>query len=341
MKPNFDPNAISPKNGCFLGLDYTPEEADMVLLQAPWDVTTSYRPGTVHGPEAVIEASYQLDMFSPYVKNAWDLKIGTIPLNKTWKNLSRSLRGEAEKIISALEKGKPESDPELKKYFMSVNESGAAFHQQLYQETKSLLAKKKKVVTLGGDHSVSLGPIQAHVEKYPDMSVLHIDAHADLRKAYEGFTHSHASIMYNVIQSTKLKKLVQVGIRDVSPAEIALIESTDRIKTFFDWELKEILFEGVSWQKITDKIIQSLSKHVYVSFDIDGLDPKYCPNTGTPVPGGLEFDQAVYLFRQIKHSGKKIIGGDLLEVAPSGDADQWDGNIGARMLWQLFLSMAE
>lgn len=339
MKTNFDPNAISPKNGCFLGLNHTPQTSDIVLQLAPWDVTTSYRPGTVYGPETIIEASYQLDMYSPYIKEAWNTKIATLPLSNEWKKLSISLRAEAVKVISALEKGASEDDPEVKVTLARVNDRGATFHHQLYAATKALLEKNKKVVTVGGDHSVSLGPLQAYVEKYPDLSVLHIDAHADLREAYEGFTHSHASIMYNVIKTTKLKKLVQVGIRDVSPAEINLIESTDRIKTFFDWDLKSRAYEGDTWKNVADEIVASLSAQVYISFDIDGLDPKYCPNTGTPVPGGLEFDQAVYLFQSVKRAGKKIIGADLLEVAPGPNADQWDGNIGARVLWQMCLSM--
>ena len=339
MKTNFDPNAISPKNGCFLGLKHTVADSDIVLQQAPWDVTTSYRPGTVYGPECIIEASYQLDMYSPYVKDAWNTKIATIPMSQEWKKLSASLRSEAVKVISALEKGASEDDPEIKAILARVNDRGATFHHQLYVETKALLEKNKKVVTVGGDHSVTLGPLRAYVEKYPDLSVLHIDAHADLREAYEGFTHSHASIMYNVIQETKLKRLVQVGIRDVSPAEIKLIESSDRIKTFFDWNLKNKAYEGNTWKQIADEIVATLSTQVYISFDIDGLDPKYCPNTGTPVPGGLEFDQAVYLFQSVKKAGKKIVGGDLLEVAPGGNGDQWDGNIGARALWQVCLSM--
>lgn len=338
-KPAFDPNAISPKNGCFLGLDYSLEESPIAIVQAPWDVTTSYRPGTVYGPEAVIEASYQLDMYSHHTETAWNTKIATLPLKKQWKQLSVTLRSEAEKIISSLEKGIPEDDDKIQKMLQTVFEKGKDFHEGLYEDVSGLLKMGKKVITLGGDHSVSLGPIKAHQEKYPDMSILHIDAHADLRKAYEGFTHSHASIMYNVMEKIKIKKLVQVGVRDVSATEISYIEKSDRIKTFFDWTITDKLYAGTTWDQIADQIVAELSPQVYISFDIDGLDPKLCPNTGTPVPGGLELSQITHLFLKLKKSGKKVVGGDLVEVAPSPKGDEWDGNVGARALWQMCLAL--
>ncbi len=188
---------------------------------------------------------------------------------------------------------------------------------------------------LGGEHSTPLGLIEAIDSQNKPFGILQIDAHADLRNAYEGFQQSHASIMYNVVQNCKnLHKLVQVGIRDVAQSEIDLIEESTKITTFFDWKIKQELYEGKSWKSIVDTIIAELPQRVYISFDIDGLKPYLCPNTGTPVAGGFELEEINYLFFSLIHAGKEIIGFDLNEVGTDSTSD-WDANVGARALWNL------
>ena len=116
---------------------------------------------------------------------------------------------------------------------------------------------------------------------------------------------------------------------------MALVKSDRRIVMFDDWQLQVNAFNGVTWADQCQKIIAQLPEKVYISFDIDGLNPVYCPHTGTPVPGGLEFNQAIYLIRSLVRAGKTIIGFDLCEVAPGEVRDEWDGNVGARILYKL------
>ncbi|HQQ12694.1 MAG TPA: arginase family protein, partial [Bacteroidales bacterium] len=164
--------------------------------------------------------------------------------------------------------------------------------------------------------------------------ILQLDAHLDLRNAYEGFKYSHASIFYNALQFDAITKLVQVGIRDYCEEEADFVRSSNgRITVFYDRDIRKRMFEGSSWRELTDEMIAELPDKVYVSIDIDGLDPKLCPNTGTPVPGGLQFEELIYMLNRLKASGKEIIGFDLCEVAPG--EDEWDGNVGARVLYQL------
>ena len=141
--------------------------------------------------------------------------------------------------------------------------------------------------------------------------------------------------MYNALQAIpKLEKLVQVGIRDFCEEELDEISgSNGRIVTYFDKLIKERQYEGESWKSIADDIISQLPQNVFISFDIDGLDPKLCPHTGTPVQGGFDTDQVFYLFKKLVQSGKKIIGFDLNEVGVSHD--EWDENVGARVLYKL------
>lgn len=332
---SIDPNALAQHNGEFFGLETKPGQEKIQVLCVPWDVTTSYRAGTVKGPDAVLEASYQVDLFSPDVEEAWNLPMLRAKAKADWDKKSKKLRKISEEYLEFLEAG---GDVAKSKKFRAVlakiNQATAELNDWVYAETKKILAQKKKVLLLGGDHAVPLGAIRAYAEAYPDLSILHFDAHADLRDAYEGFQDSHASIMFNALKRTPIKKIVQVGVRDCSSGEVALIRADKRMKTYFDWDLKEKKYAGEPWGKIADEIVSHLSPHVYISFDIDGLDPKLCPNTGTPVPGGLEFTEATAIIRAVLKAGKKVVGADLVEVAPAKD-NEWDANVGARLLFQL------
>ncbi len=167
------------------------------------------------------------------------------------------------------------------------------------------------------------------------MGILHLDAHADLRDAYEGFTWSHASIFHNVMTRIRgVARLVQVGVRDLGEAENGMIESSEgRIVTFFDPDLAAAKEEGTPFARIADNIVAQLPKDVYLSWDIDGLDPTLCPGTGTPVPGGLSWNEAIGLLRAIHRAKKRIVGLDLCEVSPG--ETEWDANVGARLMYKM------
>jgi agmatinase len=198
----------------------------------------------------------------------------------------------------------------------------------------AVLDEDKMPVTLGGDHSVPYGAIRAYAEKYPKLGILHLDAHADLRDAYEGFTWSHASIFHNVMTKLPIAKLVQAGVRDLGSAENQMIATSNgRIVTFFDSDVAARKENGDSFADIADDIVAELPQHVYLSWDIDGLDPTLCPSTGTPVPGGLSWNEAIGLLRALIRARKRIVGLDLCEVAP-GDTE-WDANVGARLLYKM------
>ncbi|HUS63859.1 MAG TPA: arginase family protein, partial [Kofleriaceae bacterium] len=216
------------------------------------------------------------------------------------------------------------------------NELGARLNDWLRREVDAWLDRGRLVGVVGGDHAAPLGAIQALARRHPGLGVLHVDAHADLRDAYEGFTWSHASIMFNVVREADVGRLVQVGIRDLCEAEADLIRgSGGRVVTHFDAELKARQYDGEAWGAQCARIVADLPRDVYVSFDIDGLDPTLCPHTGTPVPGGLQFAEAAALVAAVVKSGRRIVGFDLCEVAPGPDGDEWDANVGMRLLYKL------
>ena len=332
----FDPNSAGNPNNNLFGLPFSEDDAKLVLLPVPWEVTVSFGSGTARSAEQIMKASLQVDLFDPDVENGW--KQGFFLKEADRKILLKSdyLRKEAELYIDYISKGDAvENNQFMCKTLKEVNEGGYFLNNWVYQQTKYLLDKNKIVGLLGGDHSTPLGFMKAVAEKHGDFGVLQIDAHCDLREAYEGFVYSHASIMYNALKEIpNLQKLVQVGIRDYSEGEHQFIRQNEsRIRTYFEKEIREREFEGETFRQIAGEIVQQLPDKVYISFDIDGLDPKLCPNTGTPVPGGFETEQVFYLFKQIIKAGKKIVGFDLSEVSTSENG--WDANVGARVLFKL------
>lgn len=334
---DYDPNDVGVDNGNYFGMPFTPDEADLVLVSAPWDVTASYGGGQSFGPDAIIGASTQLDFYDAVSPNQWKRGIATVPIDYTIQDRSAMLRVDARRVIKFLEEGGTMLDSSLLPSRRNrVNHGSEELNTMVYEQTKEWLDKGKLVGLVGGDHSTPLGFIKALAEKHGPMGILHIDAHCDLRKAYEGFTYSHASIMYNVLNEVpEVEKIVQVAIRDYCDDEVQLAESTPRVEQFPDYAIATKAFEGITWAAQCDQIISSLPEKVYISFDIDGLAAENCPSTGTPVPGGLSFNQAVYLLNKVVESGRKVIGFDLVEVAPANKEDEWDANVGARMLYKM------
>jgi agmatinase len=330
---NFDPSGIGVDNGNLLGLPFDYDSANIIVFGIPWEVTVSYGSGTAFGPNAVLASSRQLDLYDFDNPEGWKQGIFMVEIPKDIQQKNEVLRQDAARIIEHMEQGKRiEDDPNLTQVLKTVNQECQAVNQWLFEQAQAAIKQGKKVAAIGGDHSVPLGAIQALAESYPEFGILHIDAHADLRDAYEGFEFSHASIMFNALKLTQISKLVQVGIRDISQDEVNLIhQSEGRVSAYYDPQLKQKLYGGVSWLEICKQIVAELPQNVYISFDVDGLDPKLCPNTGTPVPGGLELEQAFFLFREVVNSGREIIGFDVCEVGNS----EWDGNVGARAVYKL------
>ncbi len=331
---NFNPNAVGDASNTIYGLPFHTKNAKVVILPVPWEVTVSYSAGTANGPQAVYDASFQVDLFDPLIKDAWKMGIAMQAVDKKIKAQSRLLRKKAEIYIDAYIKaaGKKESAT-MRKTREEINAACRKLNEWVMNQSLAQLEKGKIAALLGGDHSTPLGLMQALASKHKSFGILQIDAHADLRDAYEGFEFSHASIMFNALKIPQVKQLVQLGIRDYCEDEFNIIQKDKRITTFFDRDIKQSQYKGESWEKICDRVISTLPKNVYLSFDIDGLDPKLCPNTGTPVPGGFEFEQIVFLLEKLVASKRTIIGFDINEIAPG--KDEWDANVGARMLYKV------
>jgi len=332
--PSFDPDAAATGDGLF-GLSTTPAAASVVVIPVPFDATTSYRPGTAGGPAAVLEASKQVDLEDLQYGPVWQAGIAMNPISRKIAALSKSARKAAEPVIAA--GGAEPGNRTHAKALAAVNAASASVNEFVAHEARAILDRGAIPALLGGDHASPFGLIEELAKRHKGLGVLQIDAHMDLREAFEGFTFSHASIYHNVMtRIPRVSKLVQVGIRDFGSRERAFAEnSMSRVKVFYDQAIRDRQFAGTPWGAIAKDIVAALPKEVYISFDIDGLSPDHCPNTGTPVPGGLSFPEVCHLLEMLAKSGRRIVGFDLVEVAPGPNGEDWNANVGARVLYKM------
>ena len=267
----------------FLNIDEKYSSVDtssICILQAPYEHTVSYGGGTARGPQAIIDASAYVEFYDDETRRelCFDVGIATLPE----LDLGSAVDAEALLLIS--------------------------------EQVRALLDQGKFVVTLGGEHTISAAPIAEHYRKYPTMSVLQFDAHSDLRDTYEGSTFSHASVMARVTEFMSPQRLTQVGIRALCKEEATFIDH-HKVNTFYASALHRGLHgSGVdAWARA---VVATLSDDVYISFDVDGLDPSIIPSTGTPEPDGLTYHEAIQVVREVVRSGRRIVGLDVVELAP-------------------------
>ncbi len=252
-------------------------DSEIVILSAPYEHTVSYGGGAEKGPEAIIKASAYVEFYDNETDQELCFDKGIATLQPI--NLSEIKDKEAIDKIS--------------------------------NYVTELINMNKFVVTLGGEHTISTAPIWAHFQKYPNMCVLQFDAHSDLRHSYQDSIYSHASIMARVAEFFPNNKIHQVGIRAQCKEE-ALFIKDNQINTYYASDLRTNKY-GTNWQKT---IVDNLSDEIYITFDVDFFDPSIMPATGTPEPDGFLYSETLDVLREIRKQGKKIVGLDVVELAP-------------------------
>ena len=313
MTDRFDVDAPAGPDAGMFGLTQTLDEAAVRVIPVPWEGTVSYGGGTSKAPARVLEASWQVELFHPVWRDTiWPRGVAMEPIDPA--------------VVAWNEAADASGSPHV------INPLSVEIDKWVNRRTKAAIDAWKVPAVLGGEHSVALGGMLAAVKRHRGVGVLQLDAHADLRVGYEGMDRSHASVMHNLLElAPELKALVQVGLRDVGRAESNRIESDPRIRAFFDHVMAERMCRGTPWSAIVVEIIDPLPEQVWVSVDVDGLEPSLCPYTGTPVPGGLTWWQATFLLRELARSGRRVVGFDVCET---GD-DPWDANVAARLVYEL------
>lgn len=253
------------------------QDSSIAIIQAPYEHTVSYGKGAALGPKAIIEASWQVEFYDD--------------------EFDREL---------CFEKGIATIEP-----IEFGNKIDQDALELIYQQASDLLALNKFVVTLGGEHTISTAPIKAHLEKFPNMSILQFDAHSDLRDSYQDSKYSHASIMARVCEFFPPSKITQVGIR-AQCIEESLFIKQNHINTFYASGIRTGKY-GHDW---IEKLVNTLGNEIYITFDVDAFDSSIMPTTGTPEPDGISYRDSLNIFREIVNQGKKIIGFDVVELAP-------------------------
>jgi agmatinase len=322
----------------FLRLPTARTDARVVLVGVPFDATTSYRPGTAHGPLAVLEASAQVDLEDLRLGRICDRGIVMEPIEGWIAELSSAVRPDAEVLIEV--EGEPPVDEDARGLVNAASERLRAYVRERVAE---ILSEGKTPGLVGGEHSVPLGAIEACARHAGEIGILQVDAHMDLRDAYCGLAHSHASIMRNALTMVPgVKALAQIGIRDYCREELEFAHSArdtlgKPVTTVFGEDISDTGGDPVLFKNLVERALETLPDTIYVTFDIDALEVYLCPNTGTPVPGGLSFSQAAAIIKAVIDSGKKVVGFDLVEVAPDPDPGvrSIDAVVGARVLYKM------
>jgi len=324
----FDPDAAASKDSGLFGLSTRYADAKIVVAPVPFAATVSYGGGAERGPDAILAASHQVDLYDWHFGRIYEAGIhlmapdpAVVAAHAPARDAVLANQAGAEQSVAA-------------GHVRTVDAAGALVNDSLREMVEPLLDEDRVVGVLGGDHSIPFGAIAAAAERRP-LGILHVDAHADLRVAYEGYAWSHASIMHNVLQRCPaVSRIVQLGVRDYSEGELRAIHGADgRVISHFDADWQARRFAGDPFDSLVDEALGALPERVWISVDIDGLDPGLCPNTGTPVPGGFAFAEVAHILARLAASGRHIVGFDLVEVAPG--QDEWDANVGARLLYKL------
>ncbi len=266
--------------------EFANERAKVVILPVPFDLTTTYQKGTDQGPAALIEASRNLELYDIETDfEPYTLGIHTAP---------------------AIEE-----------------KTSEAMLNKLYERVSEFLKQDKFLVTIGGEHSISQAPIRAFAQKYPGLSVLQLDAHADLQVAYEGDPFSHASVMARIHEIPDIANIVAVGIRSMSSEELPLL---NRKSTYFAHDI----WNQDNW---IDAVVADLEEQVYITFDLDVFDPAIMPSTGTPEPGGLYWYPILNLLQKIAKN-RTIVGCDIVELCPN-PANKAPDFLAAKLVYKL------
>lgn len=271
----------------FMGFEASYDESDVVLFGAPFDGTTSFRPGTRFGPDHMRRDSIGLELYSPYRNRSLDEC-------KLYDHGDLDFPfGRADRVL-----------------------------HQIEELAGKIIADGKKPLMIGGEHLVTYGVVKAMVGQYPDLRIVHLDAHADLRDDYMGEKFSHATVIRRCMDHLEPKAVFQFGIRSGSQEE-------------FEWQSEHTTMERFTIRSLADQIEMLKGYPVYLTIDLDVLDPSVFPGTGTPEPGGIQFHDLLWAFDQL--AALNIVGADLVELSPHYDASGVSTAVAAKALRELAL----
>jgi agmatinase len=295
------------------------------VYSVPLSLSTTFRHTTHAAPQAIQSMMNQLDPSQPYALPSVELI--WLPIQPKIQTLQTNYQSASQDIIKLFNANKPLTTAQ-QVTLQSINKETEACYQTIEADCTAAL-KKDPVIVCGGEHGCGLGYIKALSKQGQEFGILQIDAHMDCRTHYAEYTFSHASAITHY--SPYATHITQVGIRDYAEEEqVFQSNSATTFSVFYDDQLHADLFKGNTWHAICEKIIESLPKNVVISLDIDGLCPSYCPDTGTPVPGGLSYNQCCYLLSMVAQQ-RQIIGAELVEVG-EGTNEDTNAIIGARLL---------
>ena len=326
----------SGDSGCYFRDTTPPDKAQVVIVSAPWDVTSAGGDGSAYAPDAIIDSSAHLGLFDAASGISLDGKVATATINYDIQENSQRLGVDAGKVISHIEDGGLIAGEYFTRKVARVDEGFVRMHDSIYSQTGHWLEAGKSVGVVGGDHTVGFGAVRAVAEHEGEIGVLYIDAYCDMRLAGESiFNYSHLSAARNIMEEIPaVVRMVQVGVRDTGSEEYERVKADKRMSLFLMDYLAAARFGGRSWSDICDEVVAQLPQKVYISIDASVLALDCCPHSKRPVAGGLSFNETIFLINAVVASGRAIVGFDLTGIVPKF-GNNTDAVTGARLLAKL------
>ena len=329
MMQQFNPNGSAIRNNKLFGLPYSLNEAKTICLPFCFDATSSFNKGSSASAQHILDLSTQLDICIDYIPELWKNPLAMAPICNNQVKINSAISKLADEHILSIEESKSIDASKLN----YINKSCMSLFNSMIQTCKNYLDQNKKLILLGGEHSVSYSLLKAlNKSDTPSFGILHFDSHLDGRDCYQGFEHSHASIMHKAKTLGCVKQIISVGIRDYCNEEKEWASCSNKHSVYYQHQLDELLFTGKTWDYICQDILNNLPDYVYISIDVDVLDAAYVGNTGTPVSGGLSPNHLYYFFKKLYQSNKVIIAGDIVETG----SHHLDVLLSARLLMHLW-----
>ncbi len=328
--------ADSGDSGCYFRDTTSPDKARLVLVSAPWGVTSAGGEGTAYAPDAIIDSSAHLGEFDAVSGISLAGNVATAPINYDIQENSQRLGVDADKIIAHVNDGGVIVGEYFTRKVARVNEGFAQMQANIYAQTKRWIEAGKAVGIVGGDHTVGFGAVRAVAEREGEIGVLYLDSRCDMHLAGESsFGYSHLSVARNILEEIPaVGRMVLAGVRDVDAEEYARAKADHRVSLFLMDDLAMRRFEGRAWADVCNDIVAPLPAKVYVSIDASVLSLDCCPHSKQPVAGGMSFNETAFLINSVVASGRTIVGFDLTGIVPKFE-NNIDALTGARLLAKL------
>lgn len=309
-----------PDSSFYFRLPTPPSKADLVLVSVPWGVTLTSGNGTLYTPDAIIESSARVCRYDVASGTTIKGRVATADVDYDIQELAQHLNSDAKHLFQRLSSGGTIDGDYYRRKKNRIEAGFAEMHERVYGQVVSYVRQGKTIGIVGGDHSVSFGAVRALAERNDGLGILYLDSHCDLKSRFDILKYSPRSIAGSILKEIPgIHSMTQVGVCEATRSEFEIASSEPRLTIFTRGNVTERTGNGERWADICNEITATLPEKVYISLDVDVFESGSFPNVVYPVPGGMRFEDMMFLLRTVATSGREIVGFDVTEIVPAAE----------------------